>query len=575
MHGSGDGNESRNLLERQWESFLAARASDVRTDAAAFADELPTEELRAMFYRRVTGDSDPAPLARPTPREVLADRYELLEPIGSGAIGQVWRARDRRLDSLVAVKVLTSTARDAVDVERLAVREGKLLARLSHPGIVRVHDTGRHGELFFIVMDLVGGLGLDELINHMLEQPSPRTADMLCDVVGPPAPGRQAVVRSGETWHEAVTRLVVALLHTLEAAHGVGVLHRDIKPGNVRVVGGGRPMLLDFGHGMLDGIAAGTLTEAMLGTPAYAAPEQWHGAAGITPSTDTYQVGVLLYELLTLSRCFANESTAQLLQRVQSGDFRRPREVDASIAPATEACVLRAMELDPARRYQTAEQFRADLEQLLAGRRPRAAAASVRIASGVRRFVRRNARSLLLVSAALAGGLGAWLASADDAPALRFVDADTVTVESGRETVMLAFEFAKDENGERWCAPLELSRGGGDQGLVCRLQPGAHDVQLAKVADPSLYGRAVVQVMFADAADDEARGRFEAAAHAMSQAREAVHQREGEWVAVAEFLAYLREGRGGAGVELPNVDLLAVGEWRSGGLSGVAMLPPR
>jgi len=204
------------------------------------------------------------PVTTPQPRltnSVLAHRYLVIAPLGVGGHGQVWLAHDQLLHEDVAVKLLpTVTPQQRVRVRR----EIAMLRRLQVPGVVPLRDEGVHGPRTFLVMDVVDGC---------------------------PFPDKR------HTWPE-LAPTTVALLETLARIHAVGVVHRDLKPGNVLVTADGRPILLDFGISWdeLDGTL--TRTGQILGTPAYLAPEQIDGAA-VSPRTDLYALGVMLYEALS------------------------------------------------------------------------------------------------------------------------------------------------------------------------------------------------------------------------------------------------------------------------------------
>jgi hypothetical protein len=218
----------------------------------------------------VEGDDEAASLPPPAPRvasepplgtgTMLAQRYQLVAPLDAGGHGLVWRARDTVLGEDVAVKFLPTVSPQQ---RARARREIALLRRLRVPGVVALRDEGEHGALTFLAMDLVAG------------EPFP----------------------AGRTVWGELAPTVVALLETLARIHTAGVVHRDLKPGNVLVAPDGRPTVLDFGISWDDLEDGLTRTGQILGTPAYLAPEQVDGGA-ITPRTDLYALGVMLYEAL-------------------------------------------------------------------------------------------------------------------------------------------------------------------------------------------------------------------------------------------------------------------------------------
>ncbi len=248
------------------------------------------------------------PAEEPT---VLADRYRLEEILGRGGMAEVWRATDPVLHRAVAVKVLRDTAEDETDRLRFTA-EARTLARLSHPGLVMLLDAGINAERPYLVLELVEG----------------RTLDQECG--GRPAdPARVA---------EIGRELAAALAY----AHGAGVIHRDVKPGNVLLGHDGRIKLADFGIARLIGeTVRHTRTGQAIGTAAYLSPEQVRGE-DVTVSTDVYSLGLLLLEALTGERAYPGTPTEAALARLS----RQPEIPDS--LPADWASVLTEMTaLDP------------------------------------------------------------------------------------------------------------------------------------------------------------------------------------------------------------------------------------
>ena len=200
---------------------------------------------------------------------VLAGRYELGPVLGAGAMAVVHEAEDVELGRPVAVKVLAENlAHDGAVRERL-FREARIAARLSHPNVVRIYDTGEEGGRPFIVMELVDGESLAELVHRE----------------GPLAP-------------EQAVHLVLQACAGLEAAHQAGLVHRDVKPGNLLLSRDGVLKIADFGIARAHDATRLTLTGTVLGTAAYLAPEQAL-AEEVTAAADVYALGAVLYELLT------------------------------------------------------------------------------------------------------------------------------------------------------------------------------------------------------------------------------------------------------------------------------------
>ncbi|MFY9340960.1 MAG: serine/threonine-protein kinase [Planctomycetota bacterium] len=565
-------------IEQQLVEFLDAKAAGKDPDPADYAGQLDTDDLRAMFFDAVA-QVDYADRHLPVPIEpltVLAGRYELQAPIGSGGMGQVWRARDRKLGNEVAVKVLNLLARASLDVDQLVEREGRLLAKLAHPGVVRVVDSGRDGDHRFLVMDLIGGSSLDDVIDDLRTRQSggrSLTGADLLELLGPPAPGRKAIVAASDPWPVAATKVFVELLRTLEATHGVGVVHRDLKPGNVRLIGGGEPVLLDFGMGFVDGGAAGKLTGGMFGTAPYAAPEQWDGVERVGVHTDIYQAGVVFYELLTLQRCFDEETPVDTMRAIRDGRFKKPRMCASGIDARLEACVLCAMDVQPRRRYASAAKFRADLERFLAGELPEAAAALRTLSWRLRSFGRRHRIGLGLVAAACIGAL-TMLLWHEGRPRLDVKkQAATLVLQLEAPATVLAFRAARDEKGDRLFAPVQLRSGSGKPWRFSQpLTAGTNAIAIEDLGDPARVAASWVNTLFLDDGDEAGRAKFDRIEHALKQASHIVERRNGEWLNETEFFGLFEAARGAPGsVALPAASLHEVGTWELGTLRAVVV----
>lgn len=265
--------------------------------------------------------------------------YKLLELLGSGGMGIVYRARDERLERDVALKVLPTGAL-ADDASRKQFRrEALALSKLNHPNIETVHDFDTEDGVDFLVLELVPG-------------------ETLWDRIGRGALAEREITRLGEQLAEG-----------LAAAHRAGVLHRDIKPANVRVRPDGRLKILDFGlarpvrrEGETTATETGS-TGGVAGTIPYMPPEQLRGER-LDERSDLYAAGAVLYEMATGLRAFPQESAGQVVQSVLNEAPVPPRELRASIAPELERIILKCLEKDREDRYQSARELAVDLRRL-------------------------------------------------------------------------------------------------------------------------------------------------------------------------------------------------------------------
>jgi eukaryotic-like serine/threonine-protein kinase len=272
--------------------------------------------------------------------------FRVLEKLGEGGMGQVYRAEDTRLKRLVALKVLPPERSAEPDRQARLLREARAAAVLSHPNIAVVYEVDESDGRAYIAMELVAGRSL----RQRLDGP-PKTSMAVPEVL-------------------ALVRQIAA---GLACAHQAGVVHRDLKPDNVMVDPSGRVKLLDFGLAKLGAPSTGsdeqstvsTVTEEgrVMGTPGYMSPEQARGA-GVDARTDVFAVGVLLYELLTGVRPFSGASPIDVLAAITRDAPRPPSQIAPSVPRALEALVLRCLEKDPARRPADGGALEAELDAL-------------------------------------------------------------------------------------------------------------------------------------------------------------------------------------------------------------------
>jgi WD40 repeat protein len=270
------------------------------------------------------------------PRQKFGD-YELLEEIARGGMGVVYRARQLRLNRIVALKmILAGNLASATDVERF-YSEARAAGDLQHPNIVVIHEVGQHDGQHFFSMDYVDGRSL---------------ADKLVEGTWPP---REAA------------RLVRQIARAIHYAHTRGIIHRDLKPRNVLLTAEGQPRITDFGLAKrLHGTSGLTASGQILGTPSFMSPEQAQGKVrGVGPRSDVYSLGAILYWLLTGRPPFSGRDAIEVLKRVIEREPTSPRRLNRQLDKDLETITLKCLQKDPAERYSSARELAEDLNRFL------------------------------------------------------------------------------------------------------------------------------------------------------------------------------------------------------------------
>jgi serine/threonine protein kinase len=284
------------------------------------------------------------PAGEPKASDGIVPGYEVLGELGRGGMGVVYQARQVNLDRVVALKmILAGGHAGQTDLARFK-GEAEALARLQHPNIVQIFETGEAGGFPFLSLEFVAG-------------------------------GSLAARLDGTPWPPAeAARLVEDLAGAVHAAHQRGIVHRDLKPGNVLLTEDGMPKITDFGLAKrLDRETARTQSGAILGIPSYMAPEQAEGKrAEVGPAADVYTLGAILYELLTGQPPFQAETPLETVLRVIADEPVPPRRLCVGVPRDLQAVCMKCLAKDPRQRYASAALLAADLRRFMEGKPVRA-----------------------------------------------------------------------------------------------------------------------------------------------------------------------------------------------------------
>lgn len=356
--------------------------------------------------------------------------YRLGRQIGAGGMGIVYEAQQVSLNRKVAVKLIRdSHLASPVRLCRLAV-EAEAVARLDHPNIVRIIEVGEQNGYPFLSMDFIDGESLSAKI---------AAGRFNCPPTTEAEPGP-----ASRRWRESIARLMSKIAHAVQHAHERGVLHRDLKPGNILIDEQGEPHLTDFGLAKIlqepeggQDVRALTATGDVHGTPGYMAPEQVSGQEA-TRAADIYGLGVILFELLVGRVPFGGSTPLETFKQIVQQPPPRLRSVNAAIDADLETICLKCLEKDPRHRYGTAAALAGDLDNWLAGRAIRARpAGSLR---RLRQWIRRNPVGTALIASL---GLGLCVALA----LLKVVNDQRREIEQDRD---LTFEEGMNRISSLW-----------------------------------------------------------------------------------------------------------------------------
>jgi WD40 repeat protein/predicted Ser/Thr protein kinase len=357
--------------------------------------------------------------------------YELIEEIARGGMGVVFRARQRSLNRVVAVKmILAGRLAGEAEVRRFQT-EAEAAAKLQHPNIVAIHEVGAHDGQHFFSMDFIEGQSLAEKVFH-----------------GPLPP-------------ELAARYVHQIAGAIHFAHQRGVLHRDLKPQNVLIDHAGAPRVTDFGLAKLsEAGSAMTHSGAVMGSPSYMSPEQAAGRSrDIGPGTDIYSLGAILYELITGRPPFRAATPLDTMRMVMETEAAAPRWVNPAVPVDLETICLKCLEKDPRRRYATTEELAGDLRRFLDHEpvHARPATRLYRAQKWVRRNPRVSAMGALVVAVAALGFAAVWWQLQKTRAALHLANENALAEATARAPVLSARGFVLHSNG---VVSAEFSRDG-------------------------------------------------------------------------------------------------------------------
>jgi tRNA A-37 threonylcarbamoyl transferase component Bud32 len=380
------------------------------------------EQARAILEAEpipatVSGDSPTEEIQGP-PLPAVFGPYLLLERLGQGGMGVVYKARQQALELLVAVKMIRAGTYASPEERRRFQREGKAIARIRHAHVVQIHDFGeQEGQLYFSMELLEGGTLTDRLCNG-------------------PLPERKAA------------ELVRTLAQAVAAAHAQEVVHRDLKPGNVLFKADGTAKITDFGLAkVLDAATSETVSDAILGTPAYMSPEQASGEGRkIGPATDVYALGVILYEALTGSPPLKAESRMRTLDLVRTREPEPPSRRRPGLSRDLEAICLKCLEKEPEQRYPSSAALAEDLDNWLRGEptKVRPPGWRLRLWHQMRRRPRLVFAAALFLIAVVALGAGLWYR--DPERPIRAIEH-----ELGRRRAQILIGETGGPRWSRWC----------------------------------------------------------------------------------------------------------------------------
>jgi serine/threonine protein kinase len=451
-------------------------------------------------------------------------KYEIINLLGKGAMGIVYKALDPDIDREVAIKTirfdLISDEEEKSELMLRFIREAKAAGRLVHPNIITIHDVGREEDMTYIVMQYIGGVSLQKWISTRKKVSTPE-----------------------------IVNLMIQLCDALDFAHQKGIVHRDIKPANILLDGAGKPHVCDFGVAHVE-MSTITQTGVTIGTPSYMSPEQVMGKK-IDKRSDIFSLGAILYELLTGKRPFDGDSITTVIYKIINEDAPSLPGGGQGISPEFEAVIKKALAKDPENRYSSCSELAADLGKIMHFSDETMAMTGVQHAAVGKHAPRQKRRRLVpilaLAGAAIAIGVGGFFlyeklsekssSSTDSDPLLvestllapRQMDSvlDALETEADKmvknfnngnytETIRLAQNILeKDEKNEDAIDYLARARGRLNEGRVAAfISDGIRDYENGSFEQCKINMDRALKI---DAKNEEARRYFDLADMALSE----------------------------------------------------------
>ncbi len=341
-----DGEERFAFLDEACGGDASLRAEvECLLEAHEKAPEFPEKPAWSQFVLPASKDGDEEDgieVEEGLPFDRLGD-FRVIRRLGEGGMGVVYLALQESLGRQVALKVIRPERVGSFEVESRFAREAGAVAKLRHPNIITVLESGEDKGVRYFAMELMPGEGLDRVL-------------------------AEARYRQEKTPTPTILGWIRDTALALECAHQAGIIHRDVKPSNIQITPDGRPLLMDFGVARHVDLASLTLTGEFRGTPYYASPEQVSARSRkIDARSDIYSLGVTLYEAVTGQVPFRGETTSQVFHQILEREPVAPRRLNPAISRDLETVIVTAMEKDPDRRYQRMADFADDIERVLNG----------------------------------------------------------------------------------------------------------------------------------------------------------------------------------------------------------------